>query len=261
MPLSATIRFIARLGFAAKGLVAVMIGVMALRLALGRGGRITGPTGVLHVFLHEPFGLAALGLLAVGLWCHAAWKAVQAVGDPEHKGDGFAAVMERVSFGLTAVGYAVLGTAAVRLLLGQSLGSAADLDRFARNALSAHLGRWAVGLIGAVVIVAAAVQLRFAATAGFRHVLPLDRFGPAGRRAVVSIATFGYVALAILSALIGYFLVRVALSYDASAAGGWGRALEFLAGFEHGRWLLGLTAAGIVCYGLYFLIQVAYREF
>lgn len=258
---SAAVRTIARLGFAAKGLLAIMIGALALRLALGNGGRITGPKGALQVFLHEPFGRGMLAIIALGLWAHALWKGLQAILDPEDKGTGFAAVMERTSYGLTALGYIVLGMAAARLVVGLPLGGGGEIEKLAATALSAHFGRWVVGLIGAVVIIAAAVQIRFAARAGFRHILRLEELPRPLRWAVVAIGSAGYGALALLSALVGYFLFRVALSFRPDQAGGWSQALGFLTAFHHGRWLLGVTAAGIVCYGLYFLIQVHYREF
>jgi hypothetical protein len=257
---SVAVRTVARLGFAAKGLVAVLVGAVALRLALGHGGRILGPKGVLPVLLSEPFGRALLAVIAAGLLAHGMWKALQALADPEDKGTGFAAMMERISYGLTSLGYLLLAWVAVQLLLGNPVGGG-GLDRLAARALRPHFGRWAVGLIGAVVIVASAVQLRFGAQAGFRHVLQLDRMSRTVRLAAIAVGVAGYMALSLLSALVGYFFVQVALHYDPAAAGGWSDALSFLVAFQHGRWLLGGAAAGIICYGLYFLLQVEYRQF
>ena len=252
---------IARLGFAAKGLVAVMIGALALELALGRpGGGLAGPNDALRHFLHQRFGWFTLAVLAVGLWAHALWKLVQAILDPEQKGTSFTGVAERIGFGITALGYAVLGFAAIQLLFGRQVGGAANPDELAASVLSAHLGRWVTGLVGAIVVVSGVLQIRFGLIGGFRHILLLDEMSAVGRVALTLIAGAGYVALGIMSAVVGWFLIQVALHYDPRLAGGWGEALGFLAGLSRGRWILGLVAAGLFCYGLYFIFLARYRR-
>lgn len=252
---------IARLGFAAKGLVAVMIGALALQLALGiPGGGLAGPNDALRHFFHQRFGWFTLGVLAAGLWAHALWKLVQAIIDPERKGTGFTGVAERTGFGITALGYAVLGFAAVQILFGRQVGGATSPDELAASVLSAHLGRWVTGLVGAIIIVSGLLQIRFGVTGGFRHILLLDEMSAAGRLALTLVAGAGYLALGIMSAVVGYFLVQAALHYDPRLAGGWSEALGFLAGLREGRWILGLVAAGLFCYGLYFIFLARYRR-
>jgi hypothetical protein len=252
---------IARLGFAAKGLVAVMIGAMALRLALGRpGGGLAGPSDALRHFLDQRFGWFTLGVLAVGLWSHALWKLIQALLDPERKGSSFTGVAERIAFGFTALGYAVLGFAAAQLLLGQRVGGAGNPDELAAGVLSAPFGRWVTGLVGAVIVISGLLQIRFGVIGGFRHILRLDEMSAAGRLALTLVAGAGYVALGVISAVVGYFLIQVALRYDPRLAGGWREALGFLAGLSYGRWILGLVAAGLFCYGLYFIFLARYRR-
>jgi hypothetical protein len=70
----------------------------------------------------------------------------------------------------------------------------------------------------------------------------------------------GYVTLGCLSLIVGYSLVQVAVDYDPSQAGGWDEALWLLSGLGRGRWLLGVAAAGLSLYGLYFVLLVRYRR-
>jgi hypothetical protein len=252
---------IARLGFAAKGLVGVMIGGLALQLALGRpGGGLAGPNEALRHFLHQQFGWFTLAVLATGLWAHALWKLLQAFLDPEHKGTSFTGMAERIGFAITALGYAVLGFAAVQLLFGRQVAGAANPDELAARVLSAHLGRWVAGLVGGIIVVSGLLQIRFGVTGGFRHILRLDDMSAAGRVALTLVAGAGYIALGIMSAVVGYFLIQVALRYDPRLAGGWSEALGFLAGLSYGRWILGLVAGGLFCYGLYFIFLARYRR-
>ena len=69
----------------------------------------------------------------------------------------------------------------------------------------------------------------------------------------------GYVALALLSLLVGSSLVRVALEYDPSEAGGWDEALGLLSTFGEGTWVLGAAAVGLILYGVYFILLVRVR--
>jgi hypothetical protein len=119
-PVAPVIDAVTRLGFAAKGLVTVLVGVLALRYALREGGGITDQEGAIEWVLRHPFGRWMLGALAVGLAGYAVWMFVAAVLDPERKGQGFQAVAERLGFFITGIGYTLLGYTAFALLLGRS---------------------------------------------------------------------------------------------------------------------------------------------
>ena len=95
------ITHLARLGFAAKGIVTILIGALALRFALGLGGGITGPRGAIGVLYNEPFGRTNLALLATGLAGYALWMFVEAILDPDRKGASFQGLAERVAFFVT----------------------------------------------------------------------------------------------------------------------------------------------------------------
>ena len=71
---------------------------------------------------------------------------------------------------------------------------------------------------------------------------------------------FGLAARGVVFVLMGLFLIRAAAQSDASEARGLGGALRTLAGQEHGPWLLGAVALGLVAYGLYELIEARYRR-
>ena len=69
---------LARAGFVARGLVWGIIGVLALKLALGHGGKITNQQGALHTVAHQPFGKILLTLVAIGLGGYSLWRLVRA---------------------------------------------------------------------------------------------------------------------------------------------------------------------------------------
>ena len=119
---------LARLGYIAKGVVYAVIGFLALREALGAGGKATDPSGAIHSIGTQPFGGVMLALLAAGLACYAMWKVVQGVIDPDGKGSDAHGILRRVAYaGSGAMGKAEerwvvyagrIGTAARAIAIG-----------------------------------------------------------------------------------------------------------------------------------------------
>jgi hypothetical protein len=258
-PAASALDVVTRLGFAAKGLVTILVGVLALRFALRRGGEITGQQGAVELVLREPFGRLMLAALAAGLAAYALWMFVAAYVDPERKGNGFQAIAERLGFFATGIGYALLALTAFKLLLGRRGDGELDLQHILATVLTPHVGRVLVGLVGLIVMTAGVLQLRLGITGRFRKNLQTGRSRLADLLTSLS-GRVGYLTLGILSVIAGWSLVQVAVEYDPSEAGGWSEALGLLSGIGQGRWLLAAAALGLICYGLYFILQVRYRR-
>ncbi len=254
-----TLDVVTRVGFGAKGIVTILVGVLALRFALRRGGEITGQEGAVEVVLGEPFGRLMLAALAVGLAAYALWMFVAAFVDPERKGESFQGIAERLGFVATGIAYALLTWTAFKLLLGRGGGGGLDLQRVLHTVLTPYVGRVLVGLAGLIVMTAGVLQLRLGVTGRFRKRLESDRSRLARLATSIS-GRVGYVTLGILSLIAGWSLVEVAVKYDPSEAGGWSEALSLISGIGQGRWLLVVAALGLICYGLYFVLQVRYRR-
>jgi hypothetical protein len=249
---------LARFGFAIKGIVTILIGALALRYALGQGGEITGPQGAIELLVQEPLGKLILGLLAAGLGAYALWMFVEALLDPERKGRGLQGLAERGAFFVTGVGYVILARATVHLLFAHYDSGGMGLEDLAAIILTPGIGRWTVGVVGGIVMIAGLFQLRLGVTTGFRPTLR-PRLPSIWRAVIIISGGLGYITLGVLSLMVGYSLIQVALRYEPSEAGGWDEALWLLVGLVEGRWLLGLAATGLICYGFYSVLQLRYR--
>ena len=247
-----------RVGFAAKGLVTLMVGGLALRYALRRGGEITGQEGVVQLVLREPFGRWMLAVLAGGLAGYAVWMFVGAILDPERKGKSFQGIAERLGLFATGIGYTLLAFAAVKLVFGWK-GGGFDLKRLLATVLIPHVGRALVGLAGLIVMTAGVFQLRLGITGRFRRLLT-SGMSTLVRLVTVASGTIGYVTLGVLSLITGWSLVQVAVEYDPSEVREWADALWLLSSLSRGRVLLAAAALGLICYGLFFVLQVRYRR-
>ena len=78
---------LARLGFAAKGIVYALVGLLAAQTAFGTGGKRTDTQGALQTISNQPFGRILLSFVAIGLLGYALWRLIEAAADPDHKGN------------------------------------------------------------------------------------------------------------------------------------------------------------------------------
>src|SRR5687767_10464564 len=75
-----------RLGFAARGFVYIMVGVLAARAAFGFGGQVTDKQGAVQAMEKLPFGNFVLWVVGFGLVGYIAWRFAQAFMDLDHYG-------------------------------------------------------------------------------------------------------------------------------------------------------------------------------
>ena len=117
-PRRAWIERVARFGFAARGLVYILVGLLAAGAAAGMGSRATDPHGALRAVGRQPLGTAFLAVLACGLAAYAIWRFLQAGLDLERKGSGLRALAVRASFIASGIGHAGLAFSAASLAVG-----------------------------------------------------------------------------------------------------------------------------------------------
>src|SRR5690348_10060803 len=97
------LELLARLGYAARGTVNLIVGILALLASLGRGGGTTGSKGALEVILSQPLGAVLLTIVAIGLFGFALWRCLQALVDADGLGRSAKSVALRVGRGFSAL--------------------------------------------------------------------------------------------------------------------------------------------------------------
>src|SRR5688572_12566996 len=108
----------ARLGYAANGIVYILVGLLAFRAAFGAGGAMTDKRGALASVADAPAGTFILAVLAAGLIGYAAWRFVESITDAEDYGSGPKGLAIRGAHFATGVIFAALALEAARLALG-----------------------------------------------------------------------------------------------------------------------------------------------
>lgn len=254
---------LARCGFATRGVIYLLVGVLAGKAAIGAGGKTTDNAGALATLYQQPFGRFLTGVVAVGLFVYALWLFVAAALDPEGKGTEAKGVAARIVFAVVGCSYIGLGVIAVRLVLHGGAGrqgSDASAQDWTARILAHPLGAAVIVLIGLIVFGAAGFFFYQAITARFRDDLNMADAHSTERQWVVPVGRVGFAALGVVNAIIGLFLIITALRHNAGETKGVGGALNELTRQPYGAVLLGIVAAGLIAYGVYSLIEARYRQ-
>jgi Domain of Unknown Function (DUF1206) len=253
------LELLARLGYAARGAVSLLVGVLALLAAFGRGGGATGSKGALETLLLQPLGDVLLAAVALGLFGFAVWRGLQSLLDADGLGGAPKAVVVRAGQAVSGIVHAGLGVFAVGLLIGW--GFSGDEEQSARDwtrwLLARPFGAWLVGAAGLAVIGTGLGMARKAWTASFARRLACD---PGQARWLVPLGRAGYGARGVVFVVIGAFLVVAAVQSDPSEARGLGGALLALREQPFGRALFGLVALGLAAFGGFGFVEARYRR-
>lgn len=249
-----------RAGYAAKGVVFVVIGALAAGVAAGTGGRTTDSRGALHVIGDGPMGTIALVAIGVGLLGYMAWRLIAAATDAEGKGDEPTSLAVRAAQAGRGVAYGVLGIQALRQLGGESGSQDSAARHWTARLLGMPFGPTLVVGAGIGVLAYAAYQLYRAFSDKAKKHLDLAQAGPTGAKWIVRLGRFGIAARAVVFAMIGVFLIRAGMQEDSGEAGGIAQSLRVLGSTEHGRIVLSLVAFGLIAYGIYQLATARYRH-
>ncbi len=257
-------RRFARTGFIARGLIYGLVAALALLVAFGKRSKPEDQEGALQTVAQQPFGRFLLGVLAMGLAAFAFWCFARAILGEKLETNEDVNAFKRLGFaalGLLYGGLCVMSAAIVVGAVDESTsGGGKKETRATRIALEQPLGRYVVIAVGLGIVVGGLVLVYFALTRKFRKELKEGQMGKTERRWYTVLGVIGYLARGVVFALAGLFVARAAWQYDPQEAVGLDGALAKLAHADYGPLLLACTAAGLLAYALFCLVEARYRE-
>ncbi|CAL9367989.1 DUF1206 domain-containing protein [Streptomyces griseomycini] len=251
----------ARAGLTARGVIYLLVGVLALRIAFGDGRRQADRGGALAELADKPFGAALLWALGVGLVGMALWRLTEALFGAVGK-DGRSA-RKRLLAVARCVFYAFVASSVLAFAVDRGKGSGSS-DRQSRDltarAMELPAGQWLVGLGGAVIVgvgVWIGVQ---AVRRKYHDKLKFGELSPRARRLVDVTGVGGGAARGLVFAAAGAFIVRAAIAYEPDRAKGLDDTLRSFAGTPLGPWLLVCVSAGLVLFGVFSFALARWRR-
>jgi Domain of Unknown Function (DUF1206) len=252
--------WLARAGFTARGIMYVLIGVLAIEIAFGGSGHKADQSGAARLVASTPFGAFLLWLLVVGFAGMALWRLSEALyGGPG--ADGRKA-SNRLIAGFKAVlyGFIAFGIAKYALGLGAPKSSNKQTVDLTSTAMREPGGRILVGIVGVVLIGVGAWLAWRAFEKKFVEEIKTGEMSPRTRRAVVAFGRVGGIARGIVFGAAGLFLLIAAVTAHAHKAKGIDATLRAFTKTPAGPWLLVLIALGLVIFGVYSLAEARWRR-
>ncbi|WP_405623111.1 DUF1206 domain-containing protein [Streptomyces sp. NBC_00076] len=250
----------ARAGLTARGVIYLLVGVLALQIAFGDGGKQADRGGALAEISEKPLGAVLLWALGIGLIGMALWRLSEVVfgslgPDGRKAGKRLMAAARCVFYSFVA--YSVLSFAAGSGGSGSSDKQSKDITA---RALEAPGGQWLVGAAG-VGIVAAGVWIAARAILRKYHdKMKLGQMSPRTRRLVDVTGVGGGAARGVVFAVAGGFAVRAAVDYEPDKAKGLDDTLRSFAETPLGPRLLVCVAVGLVLFGLFSFAMARWRR-
>ncbi len=248
-------RTIARIGYVVLGVLHIVIGVIAISVAMGGGGE-ADQGGAMETIRDTPAGVFLLWAIAIGLVALAAWQIAEAFleRDPDSKKKWG----HRIKYIGTALVYIAIAITAVVYAMGGSSDSSESTQTFSAQLMSTPGGIVLLVIVGLGVLgIGIAFIVRGFTRAFEKH---LDLPTGVARKGIVTFGIVGYVAKGIAVGVTGVLFVVAAFTHDAEAAGGLDAALHTLAALPFGPVILWVVAAGLIIYGLFCFARARYAR-
>jgi hypothetical protein len=254
--------YAARAGLTARGVIYLLVGVLALRIAFGDGKKQADRNGAVAEIAQKPFGAVLLWVLGTGLVGMAVWRLSEAcfgcVGP-----DGRAA-KKRLLSAVRFVFYAFVAYSVLSFAAGSGSGGQGSSDRQSRDVTAKMLdlsaGQWIVGAAGVGIVVAGVLIGGRAVLRKYHKKLKLGQMSARTRLLVDVTGVGGGAARGLVFAAAGCFAVRAAIDYEPDRAKGLDDTIRSFAHTPAGPWLLVCVAAGLVLFGLFSFAMARWRR-
>jgi len=255
---SQTVDWLARLGLASRGVIWLIVGLLAVQVARGNSTH-ADKNGALHAIADKPFGEVLLVVLAVGFLGYASWRLLEgAVGQRDEQDDRKRWAKRLASLFRGGV-YLFLAGSTAKFLFSQS-GSDKTKPLTAR-VMAEPGGRVLVFAVGAGLVIGGIAMAVRGIKQKFEKLIEGWKMPDGLRTTTKVVGTAGLVSRGFVFALIGFFLIDAAYRFDPQKAKGLDASLKTLAGQPFGQVLLFAAAVGLLAFAVWSFIEARYRKF
>jgi hypothetical protein len=248
----------ARAGLAARACVYLLVGVLAIALAVGARKGETDQRGALQELTKHTGGTILVWLIAIGLFGYALWRFSEAAFGVVGEGKKAGPRVQSFARGLIYLFFAV---SAVKVAADAGAGSqAGQQELWTAKALQHTGGRWIVGIVGAVIVVCGAVLVWEGVKRKFEKYFDMGQMSYNQRRTVRVLGVIGSVARGIVFAVAGVFVIVAAVKSNPHKAGGLDQALRELLNLTGGPVIVFVAGLGLIAFGVYGFAEAKWRR-
>jgi hypothetical protein len=247
--------WIGRAGLAAHGAVYLLLGLVALLVAIGVERRQVDQRGAFNELASHSWGWLLLLLLTLGCAAYTVWLLSRATYGTAGTGERR---FGRLQAALGGVGYALLTMSAASVLLGSRSSQGETQEALSARFMAIPGGVLLVGLAGLFVLALGGFMVSQGITARF-----MEDFRPVPgplERVIRLLGRVGSLGRGIVVGLAGGLVVSAAWTFDPDKAGGIDLAFRTVLQEPYGRPLAVAAAAALLAFGLYGLAEAAYRR-
>ena len=259
--LDKALELIARVGYGARGLIYLSLGVVIFLAAWDVVGSSVGTSGAIGAVAEQPLGRVWLWGLGLGLWAFVLWRVLQAVFDADREGNSRKALMLRAGQAVSGIFYGILAATVFEVLDEIETNPAADdiaeNQEKAAMLLDLPFGDWL--LIGAGLVIAGVGIGNILKGIGKDFCEDLACSSDLSERFTV-LARAGYIARGVTYLPLAVFVVLAGFRARAEDVTSFGASLDALEAQPGGSLILGLCAVGLMAFGLFALIEARYRR-
>jgi hypothetical protein len=254
---SNAIAWLARLGLLSRGVIWLVVGLLAMQVARGDNAK-ADKNGALRTIEDKPFGHLLLVVLVIGFFGYATWRLLEGAVGHRDEEDGRKRWARR---GMSLFRGAVyLGLAISTLKFVTNGGGSDKTQPLTARLMKATGGRELVVLIGAGLIIGGIAMAVRAFRQKFEDNLNTGQIPEGLLSAVKVVGTAGLASRGSVFALIGGFLVDAAVRFNPDKAKGLDASLKTVAHQPFGRVVIFVGAVGLLAFAVWSFIEARYRK-
>jgi hypothetical protein len=238
-------QFLARMGLTARGVIYILIGWVAVLVALGQSSQEADQRGALELLASKPYGLVSL------------WRLSDAAFGVTAEPPGAGPRLKSLGRAVLYAGFAYL---TFDVISGTRHSQSRQQQDMTATAMGNTVGRWLVGIVGLAVVIIGLVVVSEGARRKFMKYLRTWEMSPRTRRVIELLGMIGTIARGLVFTLAGVLVISAAVTHKASQSGGIDKALLTLRNQPLGEFLMLLAALGLAVFGIYGLCEARWRK-
>ncbi len=243
-----------RAGYSARGAVYVIVGGLALSAAI-TGGQAEGTTDAIASLRGQPWGLALMWAIAVGMFGYMIWRLIDAWMDLECKGSDAKGIVARLGQAITGLIHGGIGISVASTAMGGGSGGEDGAQTATQKLMAMPSGPYLVMALGLVVIGAGIYYAHKGIAEKYKRDIRVTDLA----RKLEPVLKAGLIAQGVVIAVTGALIFYAGMTHDPAQAGGVGTALSEIRSAPYGRILMGAVAAGLIAFGIENFVEAAYR--